>query len=117
MYSRVECEVEAATDAVFGEWLRDRVAVSDRVAAPDGVREAWEFGAVNPLPGGLSVPWGEFAGDPGWAVSRLFFERRVEVLPAVVAEYDRVSRRVLLRVGRHVPRSRALPGAVLLGDA
>jgi hypothetical protein len=107
--------VEAQTDARFAGWLYAQLCEGDRVAAPDGSLEAWEFGAVNPLPGAVEVPWGRFEADPARAVSWLARQRPPEVLPAVLAEYDRGSRVVRLRWGRHVPVSRAAHNAVLLG--
>lgn len=112
---RVEVQVEAQTDRVFADWLYAQLCEGDRIAAPDGTCEAWEFGAVNPLSGAVEVPWGQFEDDPARAVSWLLRKRPPEVLPAVVAEYDRGRRVVSLRWGRHVPTSRAVAGAVLLG--
>lgn len=113
--SRVEAEVESVVNGVFGGFLYDQLREVDRVAAPDGQCEAFGFGAVNPLPGAFVVPWGEFEDDPGWAVTRFLRKRRREVSPVVLAEYDRGAFTVSLRLGRHVPITRAHAGSVLLG--
>lgn len=113
---RVEVVVEAQTNAKFVRWLYSQLCEEDRVAAPDGECEAFGFGAVNPLPGGLTLPWGEFESDPVRAVAPMF--RRgcpKELEPVVLAEYGREGHTVRLRWGRHVPTTRATAGAVLLG--
>lgn len=115
MASGVELQVESVVNGAFAEWLYDQLCEGDRVAAPDGQCEAFEFGAVNPLPGPLVVPWGKFEDDPAWVLSRLFFKRRLELSPVVLAEYDRGGHTVSFRLGRHVPTSRAVTGSVLLG--
>lgn len=113
---RVEVAVEASTNATFVRWLFEQLREEDRVAAPDGECEAFAFGAVNPVQGGLTVPWGEFADDPVRA-TRAMFRRGCpkELEPVVLAEYDRGDHTVRLRWGRHVPTTRAARGAVLLG--
>lgn len=115
MVGRVEVQVEASTNAKFVRWLYSQLCEEDRVAAPDGTREAIGFGAVNPLPGGLTLPWDEFEDDPMRAVAPMFKRGCPELQPVMLAEYDRGEHAVRLRWGRHVPTTRAARGAVLLG--
>lgn len=112
--SLVEARVESLADQEFGEWLLRQSRGAGRVAARDGVREVVEFGAVNPL-GGLVLPEWRFEEAPGLALSRLLLRWREETAPVVVLERSEVTGEVSLRLGRHVPVSRAHAGSVLLG--
>lgn len=113
--SRVEIAVEYATNEEFGDWLYEEMRVRPVVAAPDGEREAFDFGAVMPSTGGIVLPREEFDRDPGFAVARLFMERRRDYPPVVLAEYKPGDGVVSLRLGRHFPAGRAPRGAVVLG--
>lgn len=112
--SRVEAQFEAASDRVFGKWLCEQARVAGRVVARDGVPEVVEFGAVNLLPWSVRVPEWEFEENPGLPVARLVQRWREEIAPTVVVEVE-PGRGVVLRLGRHVPVSRAHAGSVLLG--
>lgn len=112
--NRTEVKVEAQVNRKFAGWLFEQLRERDRVAAPDGSCEAFEFGAVSAHPDGLLLPWDDFADDPAGAVRRLLEKRRQDVAPVVLAEYDAGDDVVSLRVGRMVPPGR-VPGAVLLG--
>lgn len=109
--SVVEREATRDLEARFAAWLVGELETRELVAAPEGQREVFRFGAVRTVGRQFDMTWMRFVRNPGRAVAALAREAARLDRPVFVGQ--RRGHEVWLAVGELCPEGTA--DAVVLG--
>lgn len=108
--SRVESAVIGSGSRQFGRWMVGELRQREQVAAVDGDRERFEFGAFVPTGKGVRVPVEEFERSPGRVIEGV---TRASQLDEPVVFARKWAGFVEVMAGKHGPVPADLSGYLL----